>query len=285
MPEQQTQEGQQTTATTQEQPLIPGNGASGAPVIPEDGKQQGKNVILPSSALARIKGEQREKGKREAFALVEEKIKAAGFTSLDDAFSLLGQLKKGQLHQQPSQQPARKPDAKQPPVEGTQHLDEEGRVKNRAQYERERERWNKERSAFQRKAAESDRRTREIRRKLEAKEAEIALHDAAYAVGIKDVDYAQRLLTRHVAGLDEKALKSFDERAFFEGLREARPYLFGEIVRPATTGTGAGAPPSRQPGTVAKDAAASKQIDATKMTREEYAEHIRKLGFDAPGTV
>jgi hypothetical protein len=272
----ETQEGMQ-----QEQPVAGngagGNGAAVAPaVVPAEEKTVGKNVILPQSALARIKGEQRERGKKEALAAIDEKIKAAGFASLDDAFSLLGQLKKGQ-----QAQPQRKPEGKQQPQqpEGGQHLDGDGRAKNHAQYERERNQWMKERQAYQRKVADGEKHTRDLKRRLDAKEAEIALREAATVVGIKDADYAQRLLTRHCAKLSPVELKKFDERTFFEGLRETHPYLFGEIVRPATTGTGAGAPASRQPGTVAKDAAASKQIDVTKMSREEFAEHLRKKGM------
>jgi hypothetical protein len=114
----------------------------------------------------------------------------------------------------------------------------------------------------------------------------MALREIAVSKGVKDIDYAVRLLTRHLEGMSEEEIakldggKAFDEGKFFEGLRTTNPYLFAEVTKPANTGTGAGnAPPPPKPGAAAAAQQQGNQVDAKKMSREEFQEHLRKRGL------
>ena len=77
----------------------------------------------------------------------------------------------------------------------------------------------------------------------------------------------------------EAELKAFDENKFFDELREKQPYLFGETVRPVTTGTGGKEPPAPTPGTVHKSSATNGQVDVKKMNRQEFDAHLQKMGL------
>jgi hypothetical protein len=120
---------------------------------------------------------------------------------------------------------------------------------------------------------------KELQRQLDAKEAEMELREAAITRGIKDSDYAIRLLTRSLEGKTEEELAKFDHGKFFDDLRGTHPYLFGEVVKPATTGTGAGAPAAPKPADAAAADAQNGRTDATKMTAEEYRAHLAKRGL------
>src|SRR6516162_5145663 len=52
-------------------------------------KSVGRNVVLPSQALGRIKNDAKERGKREAMGELEQQAKAAGFSSLAEALGTL----------------------------------------------------------------------------------------------------------------------------------------------------------------------------------------------------
>jgi hypothetical protein len=150
-----------------------------------------------------------------------------------------------------------------------------------ARYERQMEKLQRERDeAINRYRTEVSSRS-QLQEALDAKEAEAALRETAVGLGVKDVDYALRLLTRELENKDESELAQFDERAFFDGLRKAKPYLFGELVQPANTGTGAGAAPSApKPGAVTTQAARDGQTDARKMNSQEFQELLRKRGIN-----
>lgn len=116
----------------------------------------------------------------------------------------------------------------------------------------------------------------------DAIEAEMYVRQAAAQSGIKDIDYALRLLTQDLDGKSEEDLEKFNELKFFEGLREKHPYLFGEPpTKPATTGTGAGsAPPTPTPGAAQQGAAQGDQVDAKGMDPKQFREHLAKRGLN-----
>jgi hypothetical protein len=118
---------------------------------------------------------------------------------------------------------------------------------------------------------------------LDAKDAEMSLREVAVSKGVRDVDYAVRLLTRHLEGQDEVALSSFDEAAYFEGLRASHPYLFGEVAVPATTGTagGASAPAAPAPGTAAQQIAKNGTFDARTASADEFKKRLAQLGINS----
>lgn len=139
-----------------------------------------------------------------------------------------------------------------------------------------RENWRKEEK--RRKAAE---------RKLAAKEAEIELRQIAMEQGVKDVDYAIRLMTRELQGKSKDDLAAFSEKDFFSGLKSDRPYLFGETTVPATTGTGAGdegTPPEPKPGEVLTKTAEDTHFDARNAKPEEVRARMAELGLNTSGS-
>lgn len=268
-------------------PLAPNTPPPAAPAAPQQGAQpqqqqgsrQSGNVILPANAMKRIKEENRAKGKAEAMGEVENKFKAAGFASIEDALGLLVGLKNGG---QPAAQPAAQQNRSgQPPRPGSgkgQGTD--------VTLQRERDRLAKAAEDSTRELQREKKRNRDLTRKLDAAQAETNLRETAWKLGIKDTDYAIRLLTRHLetlgADVDPTKAENFDEGKFFEGLKPTHPYLFGETTRPATTGTGAEQPPAPKPGAVAQGAANGSQVDARKMNPQEYREHVAKRGLQLP---
>ncbi len=238
----------------------------------------GKNVILPQHAIGKLKQEQRERGKREAMTELEAKFKAAGFQSIDDAIAAMAAAKTASA-KAPTPPPAK---AKEPEIE----LDEEVQAvtaqpatqgdaaKQMQKLQRERERLAKQFAAEQAQR-------RKLQRQLEAKEAEFALRETAVGKGVKDVDYAIRLIQRELEGKDEKALAAFNEAQFFDTLRSSHPYLFGEMVVPATTGTGVGAAPAAPKATTVQEAqTAASKADARSMKPDEFRRRMMQLGFN-----
>lgn len=242
----------------------------------------GRVQILSSNAYRRIKEEAREKGKKDVMTETEQKLKAAGYTSIDE---LIEKAKAGKGSTSTSDSPdrgERRQDGQKASGNQQQRRDDKPSNRANAAWDKERQKLIRERDEAKRLSAQEERKRRDMRKKLEDRETEMALREAAISAGVRDVDYAVRLLTRHVEGKDEAALKGFDEAKYFEGLRESHPYLFGETVRPATTGTGAGAAPAApKPGQATAAAAQNGQIDARKMNQKEFEEHLRKRGLNA----
>ena len=238
----------------------------------------GKNVILPQHAIGKLKQEQRERGKREAMTELEAKFKAAGFGSIDDAIAAMAAAKTASA--KASTPPPAK--AKEPEIE----LDEEVQAvtaqpatQNDAAKQMQKLQRERERLAKQFAAEQAQR--RKLQRQLEAKEAEFALRETAVGKGVKDVDYAIRLIQRELEGKDEKALAAFNEAQFFDTLRSSHPYLFGEMVVPATTGTGVGAAPAAPKATTVQEAqSAASKSDARSMKPDEFRRRMMQLGFN-----
>ena len=234
----------------------------------------GKNVVLPSSSFAKLKEEQRQRGKREAITELESKFKAAGFGSLDEAIAAMAAARSAPA-------PKAAPVQKAEQVESVEEQTPVAKTGN-ANADRQLARLAREREQFAKRFAQEQAQRRKLQRTLEAKEAEFALRETAVSKGIKDVDYALRLLTRELEGKDEAALAAFDEAKFFDNLRAERPYLFGEMVIPATTGTGVGgAPVAPKAGTVQQAQGAAGKIDARSMKGEDFAQLLRQRGFSS----
>ncbi len=131
----------------------------------------------------------------------------------------------------------------------------------------------------------SDRKARDLQRRLDAGEARSNLEKAAITAGAKDVDYVVSKMIKTLEGKSAEEVKAFDEGKFFEELKTEQPYLFGETVRPATTGTGAsgaaagGGKPAA--GATGGDGGGSGKgpADVKKMNPKEFEEHLRKRGI------
>lgn len=238
----------------------------------------GKNVILPQHAIGKLKQEQRERGKREAMTELEAKFKAAGFGSIDDAIAAMAAAKTASA-KAPTPPPAK---AKEPEIaldEEVQAVTAQPATQNDAAKQMQKLQRERERLAKQFAAEQAQR--RKLQRQLEAKEAEFALRETAVGKGVKDVDYAIRLIQRELEGKDEKALAAFNEAQFFDTLRSSHPYLFGEMVVPATTGTGVGAAPAAPKATTVQEAqSAASKSDARSMKPDEFRRRMMQLGFN-----
>ncbi len=240
----------------------------------------GKNVIMPQHTLGKLKQEQRERGKREAMTEFEAKFKAAGFSSLDDAIAAIAAARNAPAAKPPEKAAAK---TKAPEPEPELYADEE--VQTTAQPQgsdqaKQMQRLLREREKLAKQFAAEQSQRRKLQRQLEAKEAEFALRETAVGKGVKDVDYALRLIQRELESKDEKALAAFDEAKFFDNLRASHPYLFGEMVVPATTGTGVGAAPAAPKATTVQQAAGQAgKADARSLSADEFQKLVRSRGF------
>lgn len=261
-----------TTATTVEAPL--GATAPAESVAAKvDAVETSDFVQVPQSAFKKLKDDALERGRKKAQAEFEERVKAAGFSSLDDLLKAV-----------PSKTTAKKPvasyiedDVDDVPV---QVAAEPPKKTGNAALDRERERLHRETLKLQAKLDREALRRRELQRELDAREAEMGLRQSAALAGVRDIDYAITLLERHISGKDEAALAEFDERAYFSQLRASHPYLFGETVVAATAGNAAAAAPKAPaPNAVTQQTVSSQAVDARKMNRDEYTALLRSRGL------
>ena len=263
----------------------PTNGAAGAAPAGPQGGQPGGVQQIKHSDFKRIKDEQRARGRREALEDLDAQARAAGFESHADALKALAGLKKKPSQPAATTQIQGAPTMPPKPTQknNTQDADKLRADKLRADEDRaaERKRWKME-----------NRRNRELQAQLQAKDAEIELREECYRAGVKDVDYVIRLLTRELAGKSQEEINAYDRKAFYEKTRREQPYLFGETVVAATTGTGGeqtktgdqaqanGAPVTPAPGASAVDAAQNKKFDARTAKPEEVQARLRALGLN-----
>jgi hypothetical protein len=278
-------------------PLIPGaeaptpaqgtptpNAAPPSPPAKAEASQQGNdstNVMLPQHAFKRIKEEARTKGKAEA---LKELASQAGFATVEEFTMALANLKN-----KPTRTEERpKGGSNGKPANGKSNGKSNGNAPvntrpDKRQFDRlarEREKWEQERQQLSRQAKREADKRKELQQAIDAKDAEMALREAAVMAGVKDIDYAVRLLTRNLEGKSEEELAKFNEVEFFNGLKAEKPYLFGESVKPATTGTGPSGTQSPKPGKVEQVQAQGGQNDARKMSKEEFSKHLEARGLN-----
>lgn len=251
----------------------------------------GKNVILPQHAFGKLKEEQRQRGKREAINELEAKFKAAGFSSLDDAIAAMAAVKNNVAKAEAKPEPAPKqaqaakpaPKAVEPEAYADEEAQETVQPPANVPADKQLQRLQREREKLAKQFAAEQAQRRKLQRQLEAKEAEFALRETAVGRGVKDVDYAVRLVQREISGKTEQQLASFDENKFFDNLRQTHPYLFGEMVVPATTGTGVGAAPAApKAGNVQAAQGAASKFDARSASTEDYYRALRARGLTPP---
>jgi predicted secreted protein len=256
------------TDNTAEQ-VVTQHASAPAPVATSSSATRGKVMEIPSAKLGQIKQEQRERGKREAMAALEAQFKAFGFSSADEALAAAAAARSGGNTQQKSQQ-----ETAQAPSANAQ----QAQARNS---KREMEKLQRERQEYQKRYAQEQAQRRRLQRQLEAKDAEMALRESAVVKGVKDVDYALRLLQRDLEGKTESELSAYDEGSFFDKLRGSHPYLFGETVVPASTGTGTnGAPPAPKAGTVQQAQGQAGNFDARTVSKEEFQKLLRQRGLN-----
>lgn len=250
------------------------------PVVSETIREdRGDTVELRTSEFKSVKEKAANRGRRSERLLLNERAKELGYDSVDDLLAAMATNKSEPEIEEPESEeeeimatPKKKPVKRQSTSED--------------RYKRKFEQSEKARKDAVRKWRAGEKRRRGTQRQLAAKEAEMELREVAIQAGIKDVDYSIRLLTRHLSGKTEDDLASFDEQSFFSGLREDRPYLFGESVMPANTGSdpaNSGQDPAAPgPDQTQQVEAESSQFDARKAKPEEIAKRYQELGLRQP---
>lgn len=210
------------------------------------------NVVLPQSAMRRIKDQLHERGMKAALAEAETQAKAAGFSSFAEAIGAAADAKKNAGKRQPM-------------------------IDKKSQ----------EQLAAANKVAEEAKATakREERKRIEAEsraaqnEAKFHVREQVLLAGIKpaDVDYVADRLEKTIARLSDEQVASFDEAKFFEELRKEKPYVFVETQILANTGTGnsQATPAAPKPSQVPPP----KGTDAREMSPLDFKRHMRAAGY------
>ena len=272
---------------------VPGAGdgaaSAAAPTTPVPAAQQAappgppaeKTMMIPTSAMKRVREEEFSKGRQ---AALDQLARDAGYESNADLVSALAKLR------QPAPAPQRTAPVAPAPEETPEDLAtaQTNGVATRAQQrsemaiQRNLEKALNERNRYAQSASEYRKQLEVARSEVDAVRAEMHLRTIAAGVGVQDIDYAIMLLTREVEQLTPEQAATFDERAYFDGLRRTKPLLFGETVQPATTGVGGGsAPKPPQPGQAASQQAQVGKIDARKMDPKAYQELLRARGISS----
>jgi len=225
----------------------------------------GKVQVLSSAAYKRLKDEARERGGREA---LESTAKENGYKSVEEMLSAL--------------KPRQTPPAERPAVrEANAGSEQEPESKTVRALHKERETYRKELDQLRRQYDRETSKRKELQETIDAREAEMVLRESAIRTGVTDVDYALRLLTRSLEGKSDDELSKFEETKFFDGLKGSHPYLFREVSRPATTGTGTGsAPAGLKPEEAAQAAASNGRTDARNMKQDDFRKLLQARGLN-----
>lgn len=276
----------------QGQPAQPTNGqpTAAAPAGAPGGQQEGVHQVKDSE-FKQIKEKAKARGRQQALEELDAKARAAGFESHEDALKALATLKKGSAAPAPAPTVATPANPRGAPTmsDAAKKKSEKAAAQEAERVRAEQTRAIEDRAKMRQQWRKEERARRELQAKLDAKSAEMDLRDECYQHGVKDVDYTIRLLTRALEGKTQEEIAKFDRKAFYEGLKKDKPYLFGETVTPATTGTNGGAAPAAQntgappppaAGDPAAAAANANKFDARKAKPEEVQARLRQLGLD-----
>lgn len=274
---------------TQDQPVNAGatQATSIAPPTESASASTAKILTIPSNAMAKIKREERERGKKAVLAELDAQAKKAGFTTWEDmmkAATTKPTVQKTSVR--PATQPVEKAQAATPAPTGND------RAFRRA--EKERERALEEVRRLNRARATEEKRRKDAERRVQAMEAEMTLRTAAVRAGVQDVDYALELLRRKINGKSADELKTFSEDEFFaKELRSSHPYLYGVTEIPANTSSQVApkdapkppAPtgkPTQMPAPAPTGNGGGSMVDARKLSSQEYSELLQRYGIRNP---
>ena len=261
----------------------PGTPAAGTPLPAGDPPiAQGKNVMLSSRAFKERLDKARGQGQAAYKAELDSQAVAKGFANHDALMAHVDSI----VSRAPVK--AAKPNGQAaPPQNGQPQGQPAARNHDRraaGSDDRRVQQLEREKRASEEKAAKEAKARRRAERERDAIEARSNLERIAGGVGIKKLSQAILLYEEHCRGKSEEELGKMDEVKFFEGLRSTDPYLFGETVVPATTGT-AGAPPGSHvppPSATAAAAGAAGAVDVSKMDKRQYREYKASQPWGKP---
>ncbi len=238
--------------------------------------QTGKTVMLTTNALKGRLDKEKERGRRAAIAEVESKARALGYESAAEMYAALEKLKAGAVT--PSAEPVKK--ETKPMNEGGKN---NGQRDSRA--DKEIERLRKESDERERQRRHAEKQAKSARKREEEARIESQLARAAALAGIRnddDIEYAIHLLRSEVKRDPSKfnGAETFDERKWFDTLRETKPHLFGDAPKPASTGVNMGTQPlPPKPGEVTTQTAQNGQFNARTATRDELNKEMTRRGL------
>lgn len=248
-----------------------------APVVPP-----AKRVVsMPSDSIAKIRKEERDKGAKRALKEMTDRAKALGFDSLEAMEKAA--TRPAPKHSRPQARPAAPGTTATAAPAATAAAPASRAPSSTSQWERERIRLENERNAARRQTALAEKKRREALSTNDSLRAEMALREAALRAGVEDTEYALHLLRQHLGTLSPADMQSFDENGFFAGLKKTRPHLFNVQQQPANTSPVAAPPPKQVLPTAVVPETGGGGLDATKLTREQYEEVLRKRGIALPG--
>jgi hypothetical protein len=228
-----------------------------------------------------------QKAKDKGYASVEEMLEAIDAKSFDDDNSD-GDSGSGESETQRKERERIEAETRRAQDRNRQNQNR-NQNQNREQLAKEARRLERELQAAQQKAEQAEKRARiaarneqRLRDRQDERETRQKLQRMAVAAGVKnneaDLEFAIDRLTRHVQGMTEEKIKEFDESKWFaEDLKKVHPYLFGEAVIPANSGSGVNQNSSQRALPTQNGV-----IDAMRMKSEEVANKIRELGLKVP---
>jgi len=275
----------QPTAVPQE-PIDP-------PPPSEPQSQPGKKplVMLPSAAFTDRLRKAETKGRNALLAELDQQAQGLGYAN---HAAMMQHLRPNGQNAKPNgnNRPTAKPTVQQQPSSNEpQPPRDRNDRKAMSDYRRDHARWNqaqRENERLQRELQAERSKRRKAERTAQATEARAELERIAARVGITNTDYAIHLFYQAHQAKSEEELAQVDEAKFFEGLRPRHPYLFSEVVVPATTGTTGPTPGSNggppKPRDTASAAGNQGAIDVRNMSRQEYEQYKAKRGIRSAPT-
>lgn len=252
-----------------------------APTPQVQAKPSGKVIPMTADSLRNVEKSARDKGARQAKSEADRRAKALGYESYDAMIATLEAEKRGQPV------PTKKPQQQQQNRQPQQQQQRNDRPNNNRN-DREMERLRADNQRLTKSLNGETRKRRQTEREKAQLEADMILREAAIRAGIKDVDYALHLLKQDMKAKTDEERKSFDETAYFSGLRESRPFLFGvekkpasttPTPKPAPTPAADTAPAGGPPPEGEKPNGGGDSKDAREMTQEAYHKRLRQLGI------
>lgn len=272
--------------------------AQGAPVKEQElvTSKPGEKHELTTAAFKALKQKAEEKGRKAAMEDISKELAGTGFTSLGEALRAVKEMQASALRTQQTAAPTPAPVAPvapapvAPPVPAPTPQQAAPEREKQVSLEAELRRANKERERLAQALAEEkarsekeNRRSKQLSKKVEAMEVDNELREAAIKTGVVDVDYAMTLLQRDLASKTEAQLASFDEKQYFNGLRNTHGYLFGERSEPANTSRTTDAPAA--PSASQTQRQVVNQVakkDASREKTEAVHARIREMGLTLP---
>lgn len=239
-------------------------------------QSQGKVVAMPTQAVAKIRAEGREQGKRQAMKELDAEAVELGYSSYAEMKAAAAQARIKTITPKPA---AANPEPAPQQQADSQQLETPMTKKGRAELEAALE---KTRESNRRAAAE-ERRRKAAERRVADLEVESELKIAAIRAGVIDPEYAVHYARTALKSKTPEELRNFDENSFFVELRKTKPYLFGSVEMPATTSSDV-VPPQQRPGQQVQQQDNSGTPDVRKMSRDEYAAYMKKHGRTIPGS-